>query len=184
MTGSHSRSCVNFSHILTIVTGSASVWWKSQWKWMRAPMHLSPLPHSSLSTHSCPVPVCIRPDLSERRLGSPKDHVRVGHVEKEELHVDGRGGIFPWLEHTAAFDQHDFLSRRDIQNKNDQTQKKSDRQHLANLMTQLMFKRQNFHNDENCRVPSGKLQVNGGCSWSQNELSKKRSKRTTYRAEE
>lgn len=134
-------------------------------------MHFSPLPNSCSPVHYCAVPVCIWSDLTELWLGPRKDHVVVGHVEKEELHVDGRGGVLPWLKHTAAFSQNNFLLIHKIQKKKKNKTNKISL--MPSVMTQPIFKKPNFSNDENYKVTSGNLKVNASCYWSQYKLSKK-----------
>lgn len=141
-------------------------------------MHLSPLPHSYLSGHSCAVPVCIWSDLSELWLAPHKDHVLVGHVEKEELHVDGRGWLFPWLKHTAAFDQNNFLLIHKIQKKNDEThtqkQQTDNISLVTSLMRQPMFKSKTSAMMRITRwLLPGKLKVNASCHWSRFKLGKR-----------
>lgn len=78
---------------------------------------LFPLPNSGSAQHSCILPVRIRSNLIDLRLGPLKEHIQIGEVEEEELHVDGRRRFFPWLKHTTAFHQHNLLLRHKIQNR-------------------------------------------------------------------
>lgn len=54
-----------------------------------------PLPNSGSALHSCILPVRIRSNLIDLRLGPLKEHIQIGEVEEEELHVDGRRRFFP-----------------------------------------------------------------------------------------
>lgn len=58
---------------------------------------MSPLPASTFN-----LPVRVGSNLGDLWLPTFKDLLLIGDVEEEKLHVDGRGRIFPWREHSAT----------------------------------------------------------------------------------